>query len=94
MLPKGTVEMQGMPLARTVYKRPTNVPNFFRVWVFGKNGFSGEVKLDLGGGCFLGSYLGRFFLFFFYFLRGVVLCGVDSVAGVAWLSNQLSKYYG
>ena len=90
MLPKGTVEMQGMPLARTVYKRPTNVPNFFRVWVFGKNGFSGEVKLDLGGGCFLGSYLGRFFLFFFAWC-GVAWCGW---CGVAWLINQLSKYYG
>jgi hypothetical protein len=67
MLLKGPFDIWELPKPRTVYKRPTNVPKFFRVWVFGKNGFLGEAKSELGGRCFWASIVGRDFFFFFFF---------------------------
>ena len=78
MLPKGAFEIWELPKPRTVYKKTTNVPKFFRVWVFGKNGFFREVKLDLGGDVFLGSIVGFFFIYFFcvgYAFSGLVWRG-------------------
>ena len=87
MLPKGAFEIWELPKPRTVYKKSTNVPKFFRVWVFGKNGFFREVKLDLGGGMFF-QVLQQVFLFFFYFCVGYAFSGL--VWLVAWLGLVIS----